>query len=541
MAAHPLAAPGADQTAQADIPALLRGLGVSPYAWDIASDTIAWGGDPSQMLGWTPKRLATGHDWGRLLVPGSGPSRHELVRNASEPAPLAGAPFRGTYGLARPDGGIILVEDCGRWFAGPSGRPARVEGVIRRIGHGTTGMPADKGSAATPPLQDAVAALARSGEDRWLLLVAAVEPVGAGVRADAIQQRLRPLLRRGDMLLRTSDEEVAIILPDAGADAVRAAARRLADLLAPVVPGGAAFGVARIRAGDEDAMQVVQQASGALLRARMPGQGGLCLHRAAAGVRAGHGMPPRDVDQVVEALNQRRIALARRPVLSAGSRSVLLEDALPVMARRNGRLTPVDTAMAALEAEGLAALVEHRCLELALDCIRAEPRTTIRLPVSPAALACRSWHDLLAAGLAGQARMARRLIIDLDETCAAAGLPAAMKALGFVKEVGARVGISGYGRGLLTTGRVLELGADIVFIDGALITASGRSSDMRFLVRSVAESLHGCGRAVAGDWIADEDTALLAEDLGIDGLSGAIGGEPQVHSAVPAASAAASA
>jgi EAL domain-containing protein (putative c-di-GMP-specific phosphodiesterase class I) len=537
MAVSPFDTPGGPPVTEANIPALLRGLGVAPYVWDIASDRLIWGGDPTGLLHWPASRLATGQAWHRLVMPGSGHGRADLVRNAAESAALAGAPFRGSYAVARPDSSALLLEDTGRWFAAPCGRPARVQGVVRRLGAWT---PRESNSSqsnlsAADPLLEAIRRAARAGVDGGLLLLASAVDREPGRVADAIHARLRPVLRRGDILLRASDDRVAVLLSGAGRDELRAAAERLAALLRPVSPTGVAIGAIRIPASECDPVQVLQQATSALLRARMPGHRGVCFHRAGPGVRSGQGLATRDQDKLIEALNDRRITLARRPVLAAGSRSVLFEDAIPVMTGRSGRPAPILPALRALEADGMAALAEHRCLEVALAVLRDEARTTLRLPVSPAALACRSWHDLLAAGLSGQARMARRLIVDLDETSAAVGLPAALKALGFVKEVGARVGISGYGRGLLTTGRVLELGADIVFVDGALLAEAGRSSDMRFLVRSVAQSLHGCGRAVAGDWVADEDTARLAEDLGIDGLSGPAGGAPRLQAAPPAA------
>lgn len=534
MAVFPFDAPGGTASTDADISALLRGLGVAPYVWDLASDRLIWGGDPVGLLHWPANRLATGQAWQRLVMPGSGHGRADLVRNAVEAAQLAGAPFRGSYAVARADGSALLVEDAGRWFAAPSGRAARVQGVVRRLGSWTPHSAVTPASdrSAGDPLHEAIRRASEGGAESGLLLFASASDRDPGRVADAVQSRLRPVLRRGDVLLRASDDRVAVLMSAAGRTDLSAAAERLSALLRPVSAAGVAIGICRIPAAGCDPVQVLQQAASALLRARMPGHRGVCFHRAGPGVRSGLGLAPRDQDRLLEALNDRRITLARRPVLSAGSRSVLFEDAIPVMASRSGRLAPIMPALKALEADGIAALAEHRCLEVALAILREEPRITLRLPVSPAALACRSWHDLLAAGLAGEARTARRLIVDLDETTAAVGLPAALKALGFVKEVGARVGISGYGRGLLTTGRVLELGADIVFIDGALLAEAGRSSDMRFLVRSVAQSLHACGRAVAGDWVADEETARLAEDLGIDGLSGPAGGSPRPH-AVP--------
>ena len=59
---------------------------------------------------------------------------HEAIVRATAIDAGTGASFQICYGLNPPDrprDATIWVEDAGRWFAGPDGRPARAHGLVR--------------------------------------------------------------------------------------------------------------------------------------------------------------------------------------------------------------------------------------------------------------------------------------------------------------------------------------------------------------------------------------------------------------------------
>src|SRR5262245_63989392 len=126
--------PAPDYEAAIDPDAVLSSVGEVPYEWRLDTDLIVWGRSLGEVLAVRETAMiVTGAGFARLIVPESGRSRAEVVR---EPA------FRGEGG-----GGVAYdlqyalrlpgraeptwVEDTGRWFAGPDGKPLRARGVVR--------------------------------------------------------------------------------------------------------------------------------------------------------------------------------------------------------------------------------------------------------------------------------------------------------------------------------------------------------------------------------------------------------------------------
>src|SRR5215471_13315469 len=111
-------------------------VGEAPYAWRIGSDTLAWGPNAVDVLKISdPGLIASGRAFAKLLDPDNLHTRFEAVMRTSGADKGAGVPYQVQYGL-RPKPGTdakLWIEDVGRWFAGPDGKPARALGVVRVI------------------------------------------------------------------------------------------------------------------------------------------------------------------------------------------------------------------------------------------------------------------------------------------------------------------------------------------------------------------------------------------------------------------------
>jgi PAS domain-containing protein len=107
------------------------------YSWSLASDRLNWSANAADVLGVADERLVlSGRGYASLLDPDNFTSRFEAVMHTAEIDEGRGVPFQIEY-LFRPRGrgdeASRWLEDSGRWFAGPDGRPDRVFGVVRQI------------------------------------------------------------------------------------------------------------------------------------------------------------------------------------------------------------------------------------------------------------------------------------------------------------------------------------------------------------------------------------------------------------------------
>src|ERR1043166_4839112 len=118
-----------------DAAEILRSIGEVPYCWNLENDALAWGANAAEVLMIADMAsAATGRAYAHLLDPDNQATRFDAITQSSERDAGAGVRYQVQYGLRRDGAGPTLwVEDTGRWFADPQGRPVRAHGVVRVI------------------------------------------------------------------------------------------------------------------------------------------------------------------------------------------------------------------------------------------------------------------------------------------------------------------------------------------------------------------------------------------------------------------------
>ena len=114
---------------------ILASIGEVAYEWHIEGDVLIWGANAGEVLRCAdPAALARGRSYGLLLDPAEGRSRADVVLGGSARDEGAGVPYRTQYKLCSTEGDDPhWIEDVGRWFGGPDGKPQRAHGVVRVI------------------------------------------------------------------------------------------------------------------------------------------------------------------------------------------------------------------------------------------------------------------------------------------------------------------------------------------------------------------------------------------------------------------------
>ena len=224
----------------------------------------------------------------------------------------------------------------------------------------------------------------------------------------------------------------------------------------------------------------------------------------------------RATDEIVAALNERRIALAFEPVVETKSRKIAFYECLMRVHRPDGRLAHANEIIPVAERVGLMRMLDYRVLELVVGELAAAPDLTASVNVSPASTVDPDWWAGLGALLRANSSAAARLIIEITETAAIQDLDDARGFVTRVKDLGCRIAIDDFGAGHTSFRNLRKLGVDIVKIDGAFVQNIVKSSDDRAFVHTLIDLSRRLGLKTVAEWVQDEEAAKLLADWGCD-------------------------
>ncbi len=234
-------------------------------------------------------------------------------------------------------------------------------------------------------------------------------------------------------------------------------------------------------------------------------------------------------DEIVSALNQRRIVLAYQPVVAARDGGIAFLEALLRVRQDDGGLVGPETLLPVAEKLGLVAQLDQRVLELALDRLAAEPELRVAVNISVVSLRAPDWIDRLKAALAARPGTAERLIVEIVETLANEPIDDAAQIVARMKALGIAVAMDDFGAGHTSFRNLRRLRIDIVKIDGAFVQNVARSLDDRFFVRTLAELARHLGIQTVAEWVEDAETRRLLGEWRIDYFQGHFLGRPEIH------------
>ena len=497
------------------------------------------------------REIASGRAFARHVDGAGGLTRAEIIQQATRRDAGKGVPYQIQYALKRGDEKIWL-EDTGRWFAGPDGKPNYANGIIRAINERHERQRWLEQRAKFDPLTGELnriylteglgAALDEAVRFRsscGFMLVAIDhlghlnEAYGFDVADEVIAQvgkRIRARLRGKDSLGRYSGNKFGVVLASCTPDELSIAAERLlagvrdepfytaaGPMAVTITIGGVtaprhARTVVEVLARAQDALQVARAKRHGSFIAYAPSVERDTLRRQS--VRA--------ADEIVAALNQRRIALAYEPVVEAQSRKVAFYECLMRINRSDGSIAQAREIIPVAERVGLVRMLDFRVLELVVAELAAAPDMQASVNVSPNSAIDPHWWQGLGALLRANSDAAGRLIVEITETAAIHDLDDARGFVTRVKDLGCRIAIDDFGAGYTSFRNLRKLGVDIVKIDGAFVPNIAKSNDDRAFVRTLVDLSRRLNLKSVAEWVQDEDTAALLAGWGCDYLQGAL-------------------
>ncbi|WP_431015954.1 EAL domain-containing protein [Bradyrhizobium pachyrhizi] len=530
---------------------ILASLGQATFAWDLASDAIAWSDNVAAVFPDIPvAALASGAELAKLIEP----SRSVRSDALGAPAPVRsgeGMSYRIEYGVrAVTSAPVIWIEETGCWFAGADGRPARVEGVVRinneRHARDEQLLKLSRHDPLTNELNRThlIASLAETMEEcarfriscAFMLIgidhLARVNDAFGFDVADAViaevAKRIRARLRSGDMLGRFSGNKFGLILRNCTVDDTNVAAERfLAAVRDEVVPTKSgpvsvtvSIGAVTIPRHARSAEEAVNRAQETLDAAKSRRAGSFALWKPNVERDAQRRVNIRVTDEIVTALNERRIVIGFEPVVDARLRQPAFYECLVRMEQDDGRALLAPDIVPVAERLGLIRLVDHRVLELAIAELAAAPGVQLSLNISPDTTMDPDWWATIESLMRAHPGVGERLIVEITETVAIQDIDDVRGFVTRLKNFGSRIAIDDFGAGYTSFRNLRKLGVDIVKIDGAFVQNIVRSADDRAFVQTLIDLARRLEIKTVAEWVQDEEAAVMLREWGCDFIQG---------------------
>ncbi len=546
---------GAKTVARLDATEILASIGEVLYRWDIASDILVWSANVGDvLLIRDPEAIRTGRAYAQFLEADNLQARFDAVVRSDQRDEGRGICYRIQYCI-RPDPGSetrLWVEDTGRWFAGPDGKPAHAQGSVRVINEryererrlsylarcdGLTGEL--NRHYLVEVLEKTLEEAMRFRSSCGFLLVAIDnlarinESYGFDIAdqvISAIGQRIRSRMRGKDTLGRYSGNKFGIVLRDCTPDDMATAAERLlAGVRDEMVPTSAGPVAVTVTLGGVTAPRHARSVADVLARAQETldtakgkRHGSFLAYRPNVEREAQRRENVRATDEIIAALNERRIFLAYETVAAAVDRRPAFYECLMRVRRSDGSLLGANDVVPVAERLGFVRLLDHRVLELVVDELVAAPALQASVNVSPASTADPDWWAGLGSLLRTHAGVAERLIIEITESSAIHDVDDTRGFVARVKDLGCRIAIDDFGAGYTSFRNLRKLGVNIVKIDGAFVQNIIRSEDDRAFVRTLIDLAKRLKLLTVAEWVQDERAAKMLEAWGCDYLQGAL-------------------
>ncbi len=523
------------------------------YEWSLVDDRIQWDDRIHAMLPTNdPEHLQTGEGFKSFLDERGVKLRSSLAKGDS--ASLSSFQIEYQFRMASDE--LCWVEDRGRRVVNQNGEVECIIGVLRII---TQHKLREQRLNYLASYDDLTGLLNRTRLREKLdqtiytctqenqsgaYLVAGIDALAA-VNSDygfdiadeviaGVGERLRETAGPDATIGRVAGSKFGIIIDTCDEDAIAAKAQEFVDGVhisvidtssSPIASTISIGGVALPFAAENSAMAMAR-AEQALDIAKHTGRSAISIYETSHDKGTVRKHNAQVGDQIVSALNERRVKLAYQPIVSAETLDVREYECLIRLIDREGKVWSAGEFVPHAERLGLIRLLDRRVLELAVDVLQDRPNLRFAINVSGVTAT-------EAVGLEGYLRhieanrnVADRMTIELTETSNLRNLEESVRFLSRLRDLGCRIAIDDFGAGYTSFRNLQALVVDSVKIDGAFIRGLATNQDNQVFVRTLLELAQNFGLETVAEWVGDEEEVELLRQYGVDYLQGFYLGEP---------------
>ncbi len=531
---------------------VLNDIQETVYQWDVPTGALTWGRNAGEIFGAEiVDTICTGKDFDALIDADALTNRHQTVCNSIGVDYGNGVPFEVEYRLRLPgtDGDkMVWVQDRGRWFADSGGRPVVARGALRIIdpfGAQTLSlstlpdqMIALASRAQFLDMLESMLLVAQHYKSLFALAIVSIDnlqiagdvygPTAIDKVARDVLLRLRGVLRSSDLVGQLADGQIGVIFKISDSSEAAFAAGRIIDAVSlkpietgqgPLVPM-VSVGAVIVPTHAATVRTAVETAGAALDYARRNGPGHFAVHSPDYDTVATRMTDMRIADDLIFAINERRLVVARQPVLVADGNTIAFYECLVRMEREDGSLLALGDAIRVAEMLGLVRMIDFRVMELVIKALQDDPDIILSFNVSVETATDQEWLIAFEAALAQNPGFANRLIVEMTETALIRNIDRIRSFVARLRELGCRVAIDDFGAGYTSFRNLKLLQVDMVKIDGSFIRNLVSSSEDEVFVRTLLELARNFNLESVAEMVEDERTAEKLRTMGVTYLQG---------------------
>lgn len=537
--------------------ALMSLMSVSPYVWSADSEHEAFV--------WEDESLASSLFCARVEdIPKSVKSIRERLcgdgkaARAQAMASLTwnGAKFQIDYQIRTFDGRNIWVEERAQRIEGDGNRVTKIIGVLTDIQTRKTREEQAGYHAAFDSLTGLwnrtrmiegithMLAFSRRYERRAAFVtfrIANLQDINttygyeAGDRLlNAVAKRLTACVRAPDICARVSGVSFGVGLSDCDADQMQMVADRIVKTLSDT-PYGSPYGdlYAEFSVGGFmcprrpiSARDVLEQAYTAVAHSEIRQGAFVAYSSDLPDLKPRQKMEELTRDDIIKALNDRRITLAYQPIVHAESRETHHHECLLRLRRDDGEVISAAEFIMAAERLECVHLLDRRALELASRTLQEHSTIRLALNVSAATVQNSETADAYLKALRGLGQATERVIVELTETVALDDPAMASKFSMEARALGCDFAIDDFGAGYTTFKNLMAIEADEIKIDGTFIRDLSLTPHKQVFVRMMVDLAQTFSVKTVAEMVGSREDADLLTRLGVDYLQGYMFGIP---------------
>lgn len=235
----------------------------------------------------------------------------------------------------------------------------------------------------------------------------------------------------------------------------------------------------------------------------------------------------RTLDMVREALARRRLMLAYQPVVSAADTSrIAFHEGLIRILDDTGRVIPARDFIGAVETTDIGRLIDCASLELGLDALRREAGLRLAINMSARSIGYPRWVDILHRGLAAEATVGERLILEITEGSAMLMPEIVTTFMDDLHRQGISFALDDFGAGFTAFRYFKEFFFDIVKIDGQFIRGVHRDPDNQVLAQALISIARQFDMFTVAESVEENEDARWLQENGVDCMQGYLFGAP---------------
>ena len=352
--------------------------------------------------------------------------------------------------------------------------------------------------------------------------------------------RLRHTVRPDDLIARFGGDEFVMFIPGVSTDRARSLADKLLNDLKeyPLTHAGQSFnvgcsvGVAMVEADTAfTPTELVSQADVACRQAKAEGRNRARLYQRQEGEIENI---QSDLDwqrKIKAAIREDRLELHYQPIMHAASSQVNHYEALVRLRDEGGQLHYPNSFLPAAQRFGLLKELDQWVIRTAIRELseQREERPNLRFSVNITGntFIDGAFADFVIAELDDAKLPASAIVFEITEQVAIGSFSDSVPQIKQLIKRGAEFAVDDFGTGYSSLSYLKRLPVAYIKIDGVFIQKLTESTVDQTIVRAISDIARIMGKKTVAEFVGDEQTMALIQELGIDYAQGFHIGKPQ--------------